>query len=101
MTADELNRIGDYLGLALKHLDRIATALEQLVLEEVAADTPVTPQGRPHAEWVGQPAQNPMTCPVHGKPFRNGKFGWYCATKMADGSWCQMKPPALQAPQLP
>jgi len=31
-------------------------------------------------------------CPIHKKPFREGKFGKFCATKMPDESWCKEKP---------
>lgn len=29
----------------------------------------------------------------HGKPMTFGKWGWYCKTKLEDGSWCKYKPP--------
>lgn len=33
-------------------------------------------------------------CPVHNKAFREGKQGGgYCASKLADGSWCKERPP--------
>lgn len=37
----------------------------------------------------------PPICKVHGKPMREGKFGWFCPTKDAQGNWCQekFKPP--------
>jgi len=31
-------------------------------------------------------------CPIHRKPFKEGTYGWYCATKMPDGKWCKEKP---------
>lgn len=37
-------------------------------------------------------------CPIHNKPFREGKYGWYCATKVGEG-WCNEKP--KQFDQLP
>ena len=32
------------------------------------------------------------TCPQHGTQLRPGKFGMFCPTKNADGSWCKYKP---------
>ena len=40
-------------------------------------------------------------CPVHGKPFRDGKFGKYCPNKNADGSWCKEKPQQRNQEQQP
>ena len=40
-------------------------------------------------------------CPVHGKPMRAGtKGGFFCATKMPDGSWCQAKASSAPAAQV-
>jgi hypothetical protein len=40
-------------------------------------------------------------CPVHGKPMRAGvKGGFFCATKMPDGSWCQHKAASAPAAQV-
>ena len=37
--------------------------------------------------------QAPMgVCPNHRKPFVEGKYGWYCKSKNADGTWCKEKP---------
>jgi hypothetical protein len=37
--------------------------------------------------------QAPMgICPIHKKPFVEGKYGWYCKTKNADDTWCKEKP---------
>mgnify|MGYP001582437305 CR=1 FL=1 len=33
-----------------------------------------------------------QVCPVHNKPFRNGQYGWFCASKLPDGTWCKNKP---------
>lgn len=45
------------------------------------------------------------SCPVHGPSrVKAGKFGPYCATKLADGSWCTERPPksaAVQAAAVP
>jgi hypothetical protein len=31
-------------------------------------------------------------CPIHGKAMRSGnKGGYFCATKLPDGSWCKEK----------
>jgi hypothetical protein len=50
--------------------------------------------GAPQAT-VGQ--QEPPICKVHNKPFRKGKYGWFCATKLEDGSWCKQHPPVEYA----
>jgi hypothetical protein len=35
----------------------------------------------------------PPLCPVHKKPMRTGaKGGYFCATKLEDGSWCKARP---------
>jgi hypothetical protein len=31
-------------------------------------------------------------CPIHQKPMRAGKFGWYCSTKDGE-NWCSQKVP--------
>lgn len=46
------------------------------------AQTPAGPSSK---------APNPE-CPVHHKEWRTNSRGFYCATKMPDGSWCQQKP---------
>jgi hypothetical protein len=30
-------------------------------------------------------------CKIHNKPMRSGQFGWFCATKDAQGEWCKEK----------
>ena len=69
---------------------------------------PAAHPGTPRAQWqgdatYGKPELQPPTCPVHGKPWRDGRFGWYCATRLPDGTWCQMKPQvgSLVQQQLP
>jgi hypothetical protein len=37
-------------------------------------------------------------CPVHGKPMRQGQYGYFCATKDAAGNWCKEKSKAEHAP---
>ena len=39
-------------------------------------------------------------CTVHGKPMREGKFGYFCATKLPDGTWCQQKASGAPAAQV-
>lgn len=49
--------------------------------------------------WNGQEAPtqtveqhpNAVECPIHHKS-KEGKYGLYCPSKLADGSWCQWKP---------
>lgn len=31
-------------------------------------------------------------CPIHKKPYTEGKWGLYCKNKNADGTWCKNKP---------
>lgn len=31
-------------------------------------------------------------CPVHHKPYKKGPYGYYCATKLPDDTWCKNKP---------
>lgn len=35
---------------------------------------------------------NAPACPVHNKAMRQNARGWYCATKLKDGSWCKAQP---------
>jgi hypothetical protein len=40
-------------------------------------------------------------CPLHNRPMRPGtKGGFFCATKMPDGSWCQQKASGAPAAQV-
>ena len=39
-------------------------------------------------------------CTVHGKPMREGKFGYFCATKDAAGNWCKEKQKTAPAAQV-
>ncbi len=39
-------------------------------------------------------------CPIHHKPFREGKYGPHCTSKMPDGSYCKEKPKKRQAPKV-
>ena len=99
---------------------RIATALEQIALELAEMNTgtrvlatlqttaaPLQPTAVP-PQPVGQAeafAPNPASCRLHAKPWRVGKDGgWYCATKLADGTWCREHPinnPGRGAAALP
>ena len=92
------------------HLNDVAQPAPQgQWLAQPAYVAPQQPTGAPHAAWagnasIGTPQFVPPACPVHGKPWRNGKFGAYCATKQDDGSWCNYKPQVvtgLQTAQLP
>jgi hypothetical protein len=46
----------------------------------------------PAAPLGGKPTDETLRCPTHGpvKPSTKGK-GWYCPTKLPDGSWCKGK----------
>jgi hypothetical protein len=40
-------------------------------------------------------------CPLHNRPMRPGtKGGFFCATKMPDGTWCQQKASGAPAAQV-
>jgi hypothetical protein len=54
--------------------------------------TPVQAPQKPAPQAVATNGAPPL-CPVHGKPMREGKNGGYfCATKLDDGSWCKARP---------
>lgn len=42
-----------------------------------------------------------MLCGVHGKELRENSRGFYCPTKLQDGSWCKYKPQTQQSQQSP
>ena len=70
--------------------------LEQ-IKEFVLKDLPKAGKPFPDDEGVSATAPEQVQskaklCPVHHKEFRNGKFGWFCATKLDDNSWCKQKP---------
>lgn len=50
------------------------------IVQEV--DAPEFPPFPP-AKQLAEPS-----CRVHHKPMRHGRLGWYCPTKLPDGSWC-------------
>lgn len=67
-----------------------------------AYDAPAEP-ARPARQQAPAAATNGHSaeCPVHHKPFREGKNGGlYCPTKLEDGSWCKERP-AKPARTLP
>lgn len=35
---------------------------------------------------------NVPVCEIHKKPMTNGQYGYYCRTKLEDGTWCKFKP---------
>jgi hypothetical protein len=49
-------------------------------------------QGAQPATQAPQQAGELGDCPEHRKPFRVGKFGPHCASKLPDGTWCKRKP---------
>lgn len=57
-------------------------------IAEVAAIAP--PSSQVDRE-TGELAEGLGHCPVHHKPFKSGRYGPYCGTKLADGSWCKEK----------
>lgn len=57
----------------------------------------ITPQSKAFPDDEGPRATPPEkvqeAVPMHhGKPMAQGKWGWYCKTKLEDGTWCKFKP---------
>lgn len=78
-----LNRISDMLtgireAIATQPTTPISTS-ESLPIGKFTAPVPA-------ATTTGTPV-----CAVHNKPMRSSKYGWYCSTKLPDGSWCKYK----------
>src|ERR1022692_2872625 len=43
-----------------------------------------------------------MNCVYHNKPMKQNSRGWYCPSKLEDGSWCKYKGGAAPAqPSMP
>ena len=38
-------------------------------------------------------------CPIHNKAMTNGKWGWYCKTKVGE-SWCKYSPAQKESKEL-
>lgn len=69
-----------------------------------ASPRPAPPPTPPQRGSSAPTGETEWVCPDHGSNrVREGKRGgWYCATKMDDGSWCQRKPgDAVQPRPLP
>jgi hypothetical protein len=106
-------------GANMEALERIAEALERIAAElerdQLNNDNPpYVPQVTGHIpapnrqQWAPEHVEPQgarlmsQECPIHHKPFRNGQYGAYCATRMPDGTWCKEKPrPAEAVVQLP
>lgn len=54
--------------------------------------TPVVKTYGYKKQTLSQSVEVNMECPIHHKPFRDGNYGKYCATKLDDGTWCKEKP---------
>lgn len=70
-------------------------------LRPAATTTPPEPDWMNEASAVeaaraarggSQTGDDGSTCPIHGKPWREGKRGFYCATRNADDTWCDEHP---------
>jgi hypothetical protein len=92
----ETSAIGRALGFLGYGSSKSVASREELQEAERRRDAPATFTQRPQAPQ--RPAQQaqagsvPM-CPDHNKPMREGKNGGYfCATKLDDGSWCKARP---------
>lgn len=66
-------------------------------------DAPRPQQPRPAAAPAQQNGDVAPICEIHNTPMRPGKQGgWYCPTKLEDGSWCRgrsQKPTQPAAPK--
>lgn len=102
--SDGIRRVGRMVGIGRylyrKHDSRpVATPQRPAVVPATvrpvgnpyAADVPAEPPGLFAVAPVDdEPSRD--VCPVHGKAWRHNSRGAYCATKLADGSWCAEKP---------
>jgi hypothetical protein len=99
-------------GDLLASLQRVAIALEQHTLAMLDNPSPLAELGYTELEPDQLPPPPPgvvtqapqahaapvtvapqaLVCPIHKKPFRDGKYGWYCPSKLDDDSWCRQKP---------
>ena len=56
------------------------------------------PPNQSPQEWVNEEDDDGGVCPAHGKPGRDGQYGWYCSQKATDGQkankkgYCDEKP---------
>lgn len=57
-----------------------------------AGDTGIPSNSSPARPTALPSAPNTPACPVHNKPMRQNARGYYCATKLEDGSWCKAQP---------
>ncbi len=56
-------------------------------VEETVTVEAERPAGRTLGTQVAEATAGDAVCPTHHKA-KQGKYGLYCPTKMADGSWC-------------
>ena len=77
----------------------IAERAAQRAQEAVVIDDPepiTAPAGSSSPVEAPAPPAPPTgaggACPVHDKPWRRNSRGAYCATKLADGTWCAEQP---------
>ncbi|MCC6311387.1 MAG: hypothetical protein IT345_10775 [Trueperaceae bacterium] len=93
--SDSFKRAGVQWGIARDLYDR-PTSTGSLPV------TPVVRQSRPEPEFppneFDPEAEDEGKCPLHGWPFKNGKYGWFCSTKSKPGEpankngYCIQKP---------
>jgi hypothetical protein len=60
----------------------------EIIEEDITKD--LAPGAHPASSPVDQAPKK--ICPIHKKPFIEGKYGWYCKTKLDNGKWCNEKP---------
>lgn len=108
----ETSAIGRALGFLGYGSSKSVASREEVQEAHRRADAPTRgatftpPQQRqqpPQREYVPAPAADaPPLCPVHNKPMRPGsKGGYFCATKLDDGSWCKARPEKPQPQPQP
>lgn len=89
--SDGIRRTGRMVGVA-RYLYRGDTRAPS----EPQRSAPVV-QNRPPATPAPTANGDGGSCPVHHKPWRTNSRGYYCASKLADGSWCKEQPPKAWA----
>ena len=74
------------LGLATEDDDGIAASTKSVTRGDIA------PFDEPP---IGEPTYHPMDekpfCPAHQKELKKNNYGYYCGTKLPDGTWCKSK----------
>ena len=92
----ETSAIGRALGFLGYGSSKSVASREEVQEAQRRQDAPTRPQAPQGAAF-----EEPPFCPVHKKAMRPGKNGGYfCATKLDDGSWCKARPVKAPAPAI-